>query len=323
MDKILTIAIPTYNRENLLKRAIESIIPQMNEKVELLISDNASTDGTEQLVKKYEGINYIRNVSNIGPDANFLQCYTQSSGKYILLLGSDDILLPDAIDSMLYALKDKEYSLVFINHGSFENNNTQNLKYYIEPSQKVLSTSSKKEFMEIAAYQLTYMSSFIMSKKLFERIDKPEKYNSTNFIHCCCAFESTKANEQQFGIIFSPCVGQDVTPNNAVISNKPGNIFFYFGECMKKTYCEIAPQFGYSAKQMNHIFMQRVFSFWPKMIISFKAQYNRDDWERDFWKYGYKNIKEYPQTWIKIMPILIVPDSLIRILYTWYKKHKG
>ena len=96
---LLTIAIPTYNRKNMLKRALDSIVNQLNPRVEILVSDNASNDGTDDMMaESYPMIRYIRNKTNMGSDKNFLQCYRKAKGKYVILLGSDDRLADGAID---------------------------------------------------------------------------------------------------------------------------------------------------------------------------------------------------------------------------------
>ena len=76
---LLSICIPTYNREKYLQECLESIIHQEGfntEDIEIVISDNASQDNTTQLVEtykaKYPNIKYFRNVENIGAIRNVL-----------------------------------------------------------------------------------------------------------------------------------------------------------------------------------------------------------------------------------------------------------
>lgn len=98
-EKLLTIAIPTYNGANTISNMLEILLPQCDERVEILISDNASTDNTkliiDKYIEKYENIIYVRNAKNIGPDSNYLQCMEMSKGKYTLLLSDDDILIEE------------------------------------------------------------------------------------------------------------------------------------------------------------------------------------------------------------------------------------
>ena len=81
---LLTIAIPTYNRSEYLKRSLENIITQIlevdnfGESIELVVSDNCSTDNTAEVIKnlssKYSFIKYNKNDENFGSDKNFLKC---------------------------------------------------------------------------------------------------------------------------------------------------------------------------------------------------------------------------------------------------------
>lgn len=91
---ILTIAIPTYNRCDSLKYLIDKILPHLNNKLQLLIIDNNSSDNTEEYSliwkEKNRNIGYIKNNSNLGGVVNMLRCIEFSTGKYVWLLGDDD-----------------------------------------------------------------------------------------------------------------------------------------------------------------------------------------------------------------------------------------
>ena len=129
-EKLLTIAIPTYNGANTISNMLEILLPQCDERVEILISDNASTDNTkliiDKYIEKYENIIYVRNAKNIGPDSNYLQCMEMSKGKYTLLLSDDDILIEEKLCIILDFLQNNEdMSLVYLNakgfHEKYEN----------------------------------------------------------------------------------------------------------------------------------------------------------------------------------------------------------
>ncbi|MFM1756571.1 MAG: hypothetical protein RL621_1537, partial [Bacteroidota bacterium] len=96
--KLLTIAIPTWNRVNFLERNLRNITSivasgQISE-IEILIVDNASSDNTAEVVtnfqKSYDFVKYVRNDENIGPIANFLKAIRLVETKYLHLLGDDD-----------------------------------------------------------------------------------------------------------------------------------------------------------------------------------------------------------------------------------------
>jgi len=96
---LLTIALPTYNRADLLDGALGRLLPQIDENkndIEFVISDNASTDNTQEVVKKYireyPGINFISNLQphNTGYFGNFKKCKELSQGKYFWLLSDNE-----------------------------------------------------------------------------------------------------------------------------------------------------------------------------------------------------------------------------------------
>jgi glycosyltransferase involved in cell wall biosynthesis len=117
---LLTIAIPTYNRSGFLRQLLDSLVEQVrNEpRVEVIVSDNASTDDTASLIDERQRLGfrltYLRNAQNVGPDANFLQCFDSASGKYVWIIGDDDFLLPGAVEHVLEYLCRDEYDLAYV-----------------------------------------------------------------------------------------------------------------------------------------------------------------------------------------------------------------
>ncbi len=91
---LVTIAIPTYNRAEFLKTAIESCLVQKYINIEVLIIDGGSTDNTESVVKSYKDsrIVYTKNEINIGMMGSWNRSIQLAKGKYIVILGDDDIL---------------------------------------------------------------------------------------------------------------------------------------------------------------------------------------------------------------------------------------
>lgn len=123
---LLTIAVPTYNRSSFLNELLSCLFEQClsNPRIELLVSDNASTDETPVIVTRYIDrglqIRYIRNISNIGADANFMQCFETAKGKYVWLIGDDDVVVPGAVGKIVSYLQASEYSLIYVSSYCFE-----------------------------------------------------------------------------------------------------------------------------------------------------------------------------------------------------------
>jgi glycosyltransferase involved in cell wall biosynthesis len=123
---LLTIAIPTYNRSWCLRELLPILTDQLKDqsRVELIISDNASPDETPSLVQEFVArglsVRYIRNAHDIGPDANFLQCFEQARGKYVWIFSDDDLIVPGGIAKILSYCEAAEYDLIWVSSDSFQ-----------------------------------------------------------------------------------------------------------------------------------------------------------------------------------------------------------
>jgi len=94
-----TIAIPVYNREDLIRRAVESALAQDVPNLEILVVDNCSTDRTWDVLHTYSDsrLRLVRNESNIGLFGNFNCCLNLACGQYLRFLCSDDALTPGTL----------------------------------------------------------------------------------------------------------------------------------------------------------------------------------------------------------------------------------
>ena len=94
-----TVAIPVYNRPELIKRALESALAQDVPDLEILIVDNYSTDGTWEILQIYRDprLRLIRNKRNVGLFGNFNRCLSLAQGQYLRFLCSDDKLIPGCL----------------------------------------------------------------------------------------------------------------------------------------------------------------------------------------------------------------------------------
>lgn len=110
---LLSICIPTFNRSEYLKGTLENITsdPSFNNQVEVVISDNASTDNTrevgEYFSNKYENVHYFRNEENVR-DANFNLCLNRATGEYRKLNNDTCRLKEGKLKEILAALKNND-----------------------------------------------------------------------------------------------------------------------------------------------------------------------------------------------------------------------
>lgn len=110
---LVTVLIPVYNRPDIVK-AIESVINQTYDNLEILIMDNASTDETVDAIKaiKDDRIRLVINEVNLGQTGSMNRGLDLAKGKYIARLDSDDIALPTRIEKQVQFMEEHpDYAL--------------------------------------------------------------------------------------------------------------------------------------------------------------------------------------------------------------------
>ena len=112
----VSIGLPVWNGEKYLEQAIDSILAQTFEDFELLISDNASSDGTAEIARRFSQsdprVTYHRHDVNLGASANFNHVFHNTSGEYFRWAAHDDMLAPDYLRQCVEALDRDDGSAV-------------------------------------------------------------------------------------------------------------------------------------------------------------------------------------------------------------------
>lgn len=205
--KDLTIAIPTYNRKDFLienLRQLVGIIGKNKDRISLVISDNASTDGTDSAIQEFVNtvnfeVNYYRHPNNIGSNNNFDFIISKCASKYVYLMGDDDVLFPNSIDTMLEYIS-KYPSVSFFHFNYFLGDSEMNafklqypiLKYGV----KDVCYCTGKELIEEFFDGPSFMSSVLFKRDVWRINDvHKKKYDGYRWLACL-----------YFNILSSPCV---------------------------------------------------------------------------------------------------------------------
>ena len=116
MKPTISLCIPTYNRASLLDEALRQIsgqwVPGFEDYVEIIVSDNASTDNTPDILQKFAHdfaqipLRVSRSPENRGPDTNIYNTVQMAHGIFVYIISDDDILLPGAIRKLLCLIKE-------------------------------------------------------------------------------------------------------------------------------------------------------------------------------------------------------------------------
>ena len=111
-SSLITMGMPVFNGEKFIEKRLDSLLKQTHTNFELIISDNASTDKTEEICKKImkmdSRIIYLRQKKNIGGILNFKFLLNKAKGKYFIWTAVDDILLPTFLEKNLKILESQK-----------------------------------------------------------------------------------------------------------------------------------------------------------------------------------------------------------------------
>lgn len=165
---LITIAIPTFNRASLLHRLLGQLGSQINSdvRVELIISDNASTDTTSSVVKEFQDqgmpVRYLRNSTNIGADRNILQCFDAALGEYVWIFSDDDLMAPGTVHRLLDTLSTDTYDLVFVTPYFFHGEYRQHKSFTPTPD---VTLTRARDFARRVHVLLTFVSGLVVNKQ--------------------------------------------------------------------------------------------------------------------------------------------------------------
>lgn len=193
-EKLLSICVPTYNRVEIFKKSFYTITEQIINTSELLIelniSVNPSGDGTEDFVMKNSDFSFMKyniNKRNIGAEKNIEKVISMASGKYIWLIGDDDLLLSNTIKNVVNRLlKYKDISWMYINYG-FISDNKLIPRYVINDKDTGYKKNGKKAILKAGrSFEggILFTSSNIYLREAVEEVrKKSEKFHLATMIY--------------------------------------------------------------------------------------------------------------------------------------------
>lgn len=168
---LLTIAIPTYNRARLLELCLDSIIDQVRsspENIEILLFNNASTDNTSEVARRYiaeyPNIHYSDNDKNYGPDYNIAKCFRHANAKYVWVFSDDDLMLPRAIERIMPLLKGEDLGIIALAVSFYKDSINKSLYPYAALSHRLYHNPI--ELAKEIHFWLTYISGVIVNKEV-------------------------------------------------------------------------------------------------------------------------------------------------------------
>ncbi len=112
----VSVGIPVYNGSKSLERALNSILSQDYVNLEVVISDNCSTDNTQEIVLEYlardRRVKYVRQELNLGATENFTKVFELTTGEYFMWAAADDFRSPEFVSSCLAHLQSDQSAVL-------------------------------------------------------------------------------------------------------------------------------------------------------------------------------------------------------------------
>lgn len=298
--KLLTIGIPTYNRSYFLKICLDSICEQitgLEQYIEINISDNASSDSTENLVKDYIqkgiSINYYKNNENTGLDRNFAKLYDLAETKYIWMISDDDFLFPNTLMRVIQIMLKEEFGVMYINNYWYTDE--INISFYNEKEKtQITRYDNHISFIERVNYWITFTSAIIVNKSVVK--DKIDIYEFDKTMLLLLGWILPATNQRKPNILLE----------NTLIGCKAENtggykLFEVFGLNFNKIMDRLIAKGLINKKVKNIINNHLLTSFFPNYINNNNKSFNSENPLKILILLYWRNLK----FWKSIFPTLL------------------
>ena len=215
-QKLLSICFPTYNRAECIGEQLKRLYcvdKSVLKDVEIIVSDNCSTDKTKDVILSYKDkleFQYNRNERNLGPDENYLYCFSHATGKYIWLVGDDDYLIPYNLHVVIDTLKDKDLGFLYIKPRA----NSE------KPAYKAYN--SKELFFDEIGIHITFLTSSVIRSDYVKDVDVTP-YKGTWQEYVPFFFTSIVRGETNGELLF--CIYEDPAASDTNGGYKIFNVF--------------------------------------------------------------------------------------------------
>lgn len=144
----VSIIIPIYNSQEFLIECLESALNQTYENIEIIAVDDGSTDNSTKILNKYSKKIKIIRKENGGLSSALNVGIKNSSGEWIKTLDSDDVLLPNAIETfVMYAMKNNDSSKIYYSHYEIIDRKGTKKYEFIEPNLNELTNFDKNTIL--------------------------------------------------------------------------------------------------------------------------------------------------------------------------------
>ncbi|MFZ5649815.1 MAG: glycosyltransferase family 2 protein [Bacillota bacterium] len=317
----LSICIPTYNRARFIGEAIESVISQATEEVEIVVSDNASTDNTEEIINRYRAvfprIKYFRWPENMGPDRNFLKVVELAEGEYCWFLGSDDKIENGSIEKIIKEINKESADIYLLNKQGYDYNLKVALPTYnpFKDMGDIVLKYKESNNIDIckAISCLGYIGVLCFRRNLWNTIN-PKGYIGTAYVHVYILQQLIKKGAV-IKYISEKFVKWRFENDSILMESKA------VGRLQIETNYFLITQavFGSSSFESNYVAKELLKVNIFGMIIGFKKMRLPSSFYYNIFLRLFIYFKYYIVFWVKVVPAILIPASILFALRFIYR----
>lgn len=311
MSTRLSITIPTYARAAHLTQLLNALVVELaglEDRVEVLVSDNASPDDTPTVcadfVRRFPSARIIRNDENLGADRNMVQCFTLATGDYLWILGDDDIPKAGVVAKLL-ALLDTEAPDLLVMASEWH---PVIKSAYQGPAIEVLDYHrlNRCDFAKATHVWLTFISGVIVRKATLVDAEPPVdlmRFLDTSVIQLGWILPALAIGERLIHVT-SPCVlatGGN-TGNYAVLKT--------FGANLPRAAADV---FGRGTPEWRGVVGRTILQYLPQLVWNVRTARagNFSAAERP-WREMAAELGRFPLFWLLVLPVGIAPKPIAR-----------
>ena len=305
----LTICIPTYNRAAFLDECLASLCPQLTEGVELIVLDNASSDETATVVGKWRqatplGIGYERHPENIGGNRNLDAAARRGKGRYIWVLGDDEVVLAGAVKRIL-SLVAQGVDFVILNHAIYDLKMEKPLVPYWFGLNEDRELKNCNEAMAYLGLSAGFISAIVTKREILTSPspEEAEKYAKHGFNQVYAFYKGLSSG------------GSGVVTGEVVLHARGGNArgydwsdFFVTG--VGVVFSDLGRNCGYSRKSVRAALSNCIVRYHVGHLVESKFLKRST---RDIISKGFRHFSLCGRYWVVLIPLSVIPPFMFQL----------
>ncbi len=329
---VLSICVPTYNRADCLPALFDSVLaniatlrsPWQPSDIEMVVTDNASTDSTAEMIERYRSLFprlvYRRHPENLGPDRNFLAVVDAATGQFCWLMGSDDKIEDGSLNRVLDATDEWRDAAGFsVNMAVYDSTLTVRgpAPNLLPISKDELVEGAGTIFARFGLYQ-GYLSGQVVRRDLWREVcDEGEQIAFLNvFVHLFVIGRMVQ-KVPRWGAIHQRCCGW-----------RSGNDSFLGDGWVRRLQIDVegfnsiaVALFGEHSDTVRTMRRRLIATYHHLQFRSAKLRRPSGKEFADASSLLARTYWRHPEFWLLIAPWIVTPGFLTRGMYRFYSRH--